>query len=149
MDVEGDELTPYQPEDDGLRRIFDEATTVAVVGLSGKPDRDSHRVAKYLQSRGYKIIPVNPNEDQVLGEKSYPSVTDIPEPVDVVDVFRRAEDTPPIARDAVEKGAKVLWLQEGIVSDEARKIAEEGGLEVVMGICMMATRRHLYDDYDG
>lgn len=148
MDVGDDELTPKVPEEDVLRRIYDESTTIAVVGLSAKPDRDSHRVAKYLQSRGYKIIPVNPNEDQVLGEKSYPSVTDIPEPVDVVDVFRRAEDTPPIARDAVEKGAKVLWLQEGIVSEESREIAEGGGLEVVMGACMMAMRRRLYDDFD-
>lgn len=137
------DVTPHHPDDDGLRSIYDEARTIAVVGLSGKAERDSHRVAAYLQKHGYRIIPVNPKEEQVLGERSYDSLSEIPEPIDVVDVFRRAEHTPPIAKEAVDVGAKVLWLQEGIVSDEARGIAEEGGLEVVMGICMMATHRRL------
>lgn len=137
------DVTPHHPDDDGLRTIYDEARTIAVVGLSGKSERDSHRVAAYLQEQGYRIIPVNPKEEQVLGERSYDSLSEIPEPIDVVDVFRRAEHTPPIAKEAVDVGAKVLWLQEGIVSDEAREIAEEGGLEVVMGICMMATHRRL------
>ncbi|HZD04497.1 MAG TPA: CoA-binding protein [Longimicrobiales bacterium] len=137
------DVTPYHPDDDGLRRIYEESRTIAVVGLSGKPERDSHRVASYLQRHGYRIIPVNPKEEQVLGERSYDSLSEIPEPVDVVDVFRRAEHTPPIAKEAVDIGAKVLWLQEGIVNDEAREIAEEGGLQVVMGICMMVTHRRL------
>lgn len=137
------EMTPHHPDDDGLRRIYDENRTVAVVGLSGRPERDSHRVAAYLQRHGYRIIPVNPKEEQVLGERAFDTLSEIPEPIDVVDVFRRPEHTPPIAKEAVDVGAKVLWLQEGIVSDEAREIAEEGGLEVVMGICMMATHRRL------
>jgi uncharacterized protein len=145
MDM-GDDVTPYHPDDDALRGIYEQTQTIAVVGLSGKPERDSHRVAKYLKEEGYRIIPVNPKEDQVLGEKAYPSLREVPDPIDVVDVFRRAEETPEVARQAVDAGAKVLWLQEGIVSDEARRIAEEGGLQAVMGICMMETRRRLYDE---
>ena len=142
MDV-GEEVTPYHPDDDTLRKIYDDTQTIAIVGLSSNPERDSNGIGRYLKSKGYRIIPVNPNEDQVLGEKAYPAVTDVPDPVDVVDVFRRAEETPEIARQAVEKGARVLWLQEGIVNDEARRIGEEGGLQVIMGICMGATHRRL------
>lgn len=143
-----DDVTPYHPDDDTLRKIYEDTKTIAIVGLSSNPQRDSNGIGRYLKSKGYRIIPVNPKEEEVLGEKAYPSVTDVPEPVDVVDVFRRAEETPEIARQAVEKGAKVLWLQEGIVNDEARRIAEEGGLQAVMGICMGATHRRLYLYHD-
>jgi predicted CoA-binding protein len=126
----------YLPPDAELRSILGDARTIAVVGLSSDPRRVSHRIARYLQSRDYRVIPVNPNETEVLGEKSYASLRDVPERVDVVDVFRRPEYTPDIARDAVAAGAKVLWLQSGIINDEARRIGEEAGLEVVMGVCI-------------
>jgi predicted CoA-binding protein len=100
-------------------------------------------VAAYLQGKGYRIVPVNPNETEVLGERAFASLLDVDVPVDAVDVFRRAEHTPEIARQAVEVGAKVLCLQEGIVNEEAYRIATEGGLEVVMGACMMRTRERL------
>lgn len=112
------------------------ARTIAVVGLSAKPDRPSHDVAAYMQRNGYKIIPVNPNETEVLGERSYPSLRDIPEPVDIVNVFRRSEAVPPIAQEAVEIGAKALWLQLGVISPEGKEIAEQGGLRVIMDRCI-------------
>ena len=125
------------PDDDGLRAILEEVRTVAVVGLSSNPTRHSYNVADYLKEVGYRIIPVNPNETEVLGERAYPTLLDVPEPIDLVDVFRRAEHTPGVARDAVKVGAKVLWLQLGIVNEEARRIAEEGGLWVIMDACLM------------
>jgi len=139
------EAEPYVPGDAKLQSILDEARTIAVVGLSSKPERDSYGVARYLQRRGYRIVPVNPNETEVLGVKAYPSLIDVPEDVaiDIVDVFRRAEATPPIAEQAVRAGARVLWLQEGIVNEEARRIAEDGGLTVVMGVCIRTTREQL------
>ena len=139
------ETSPYAPSDATLQSILSQARTIAVVGLSSKPHRDSHGVARYLQHRGYKVVPVNPNETEVLGEMAYPSLLDVPTDVaiDIVDVFRRAKETPPVAEQAVSIGARVLWLQEGIVSDEARRIAEEGGLTVVMDLCIRTTRARL------
>ena len=133
------------PEDRELRSLLGEAHTVAVVGLSSKPNRPSYGVAAYLQDHGYTIVPVNPRETEVLGEPAYPSLRELPEglQIDVVDVFRRAEDTPEVARDAVAIGAKVLWLQEDIVSDEAYRIADEAGLDVIMGVCIMKTQQRL------
>jgi uncharacterized protein len=139
----GDQPEPFVPGDAELRSILGRARTVAVVGLSSNPEKYSHEVAGYLQDHGYRIIPVNPNEEKILGEKGYPSLLDVPDPVDAVDVFRRAEETPDIARQAVQIGAKVLWLQDAIVNDEARRIAEDAGLDVVMGVCIMATHRRL------
>jgi predicted CoA-binding protein len=134
---------PYRPSDPELRSILGKAHTIAVVGLSSNPTRESFDIARYLQDHGYRIIPVNPNETEVLGEKAYPSLLDVPDPVDAVDVFRRAEETPEIARQAVRIGAKVLWLQADIVNDEARQIAEAAGLSVVMGVCIRSTHRRL------
>ena len=138
----GTELTERDPE---LRSLLGEAQVVAVVGLSAKPDRASYQVAEYLQRHGYRIVPVNPGETQVLGERAYATLMDIPDDVgvDVVDVFRRAEHTPEVAEDAVRIGARVLWLQEGIVSDEAARIATEGGLDVIMGVCIRHVRERL------
>jgi predicted CoA-binding protein len=138
----GPELSPEERE---LRSLLGEARVVAVVGISSKPWRPSHEVASYLQEHGYRIVPVNPNEEEVLGEQAYATLLDIPQDlhVDVVDVFRRAEHTQEVARDAVAIGARVLWLQEGIVSDEAARIAADGGLEVIMGVCMMKVRERL------
>ena len=134
---------PYVPDDDRLRELFDQSRTIAVVGLSSKPWRHSYNVASYLQGVGYRVIPVNPKEQEVLGQRAYDSLTDIPEPVDIVDVFRRAELTPEVAREAVRIEAKALWLQLGIVNDEARRIAEDGGLMAVMGVCLMTEHDRL------
>ena len=133
----------YVPSDPELRSILGEARTVAVVGLSSNPNRESLSIASYLQDKGYRIIPVNPNETEVLGERAYPSLLDVPGQVDVVDVFRKPEATPEIARQAVQIGAKVLWLQTDIVNDEARRVAENAGLDVVMGVCIRSTHRRI------
>jgi predicted CoA-binding protein len=132
-------------EDRELRALLGDVHTIAVVGLSSKPGRPSYEVARYLQRHGYRIVPVNPNESAVLGEPAYPTLRDLPDDlaIDVVDVFRRAEHTPEVARDAVAIGAKVLWLQEDIVSDEAAAIATEGGLDVIMGVCIRHVREQL------
>ncbi len=124
------------PTDDEIRRLLINANTVAMVGASNNPDRASYGIMHKLQSVGYKVIPVNPRESEVLGEKAYPSLSDIPVPVDIVDVFRRAEDTPPIAEEAVKIGAKALWLQSGIWNEDAAARASAGGLTVVMDACL-------------
>jgi predicted CoA-binding protein len=123
--------------------IVKEAKSIAVVGASNDPEKDSHEVASYLKEQGYRVIPVNPTEEEVLGERAYDTVDEIPEQVDVVDVFLPAEKTPEIAEDAVRAGAKVLWLQEGIENQEARRIAEEGGLTFVEDRCMRKTHESL------
>jgi uncharacterized protein len=131
-----------------LRSLLGEVHVVAVVGISSKPSRPSHEVASYLQEHGYRIVPVNPNESEVLGERAYASLLDIPRDlhVDIVDVFRRSEHTPEVAQQAVAIGARVLWLQEGIVNEDAARIATEGGLEVIMGVCIRHVRERLMAD---
>jgi predicted CoA-binding protein len=140
-----DDVAPYGPSDRELRSILGDSTTIAVVGLSSNPDRPSNEVAEFLQSKGYRIVPVNPKETEVLGERAYPSLLDVPEEIriDVVDVFRRAEHTPEIADQAVARGAKVLWLQEGIANDDARRIGEDAGLTVIMGLCIKKQQQRL------
>jgi predicted CoA-binding protein len=139
------EAAVYLPTDRELRSILGEAETIAVVGLSSNPKRPSYDVAEFLQSNGYRIVPVNPNETEVLGEPAFHSLLDVPAEIriDVVDVFRRAEQTPEIAEQAVARGAKVLWLQEGIANDEARRIGEDAGLTVVMGVCIKKQQQRL------
>ena len=138
-------LAPALPSDAELRSLLSNARTIAIVGLSSKPNRDSYEIGEYLQGKGYRIVPVNPKETEVLGERAYASLDDVPAEIaiDVVDVFRRAEDTPPIAEAAVRRGAKVLWFQDGIVNEDARRIAEAAGLTVIMGVCIRRTRRRL------
>ena len=135
----------YAPSDQELRSILGDARTIAVVGLSSNPERPSNEVAEFLQSRGYWIVPVNPNETEVLGERAYASLPDVPEEIriDVVDVFRRTEHTPEVAEQAVARGAKVLWLQEGIANDDARRIGEDAGLTVIMGVCIKKQQQRL------
>ena len=128
---------------DDVQRILKQTKTIAVVGLSDKPDRDSYQIASYLQQQGYRIIPVNPRIKEVLGEKAYPSLRDVPDPVDVVDIFRRSEDVPPIVEDAIAIGAKVVWMQSGIVNEEAAARAEAAGLAVIMDACMRSAHRTL------
>ncbi|MFC4077048.1 CoA-binding protein [Salinithrix halophila] len=125
------------PSHEEIRRLLKEAKNIAVVGLSDKKDRTSHMIAQALQEAGYRIFPVNPSlKGPVLGEEPYASVQDIPEPVDIVDVFRRSEHCLPVAEDAVAAGVKVLWFQSGIVNKEAASIAEKAGLTVVMDRCL-------------
>lgn len=124
------------PSDDALRRLLTETRTIALVGASSNPDRPSHGIMRKLLSVGYRVIPVTPKDPEVLGQRAYGTLADIPEPVDLVDVFRRAEDTPPIAAEAVRIGAKALWLQSGIASEEAAAIATAGGLTVIMDVCI-------------
>jgi len=124
------------PTREHIRGILENSTTVAVVGLSDNPERVSYMVSEAMQAKGYTIIPVNPNADSILGQKSYASLKDIPVPVDIVNVFRRSEHTPPVAEEAVAIGAKTFWLQLGIANEEAAAIAAAGGLEVIMDRCI-------------
>jgi uncharacterized protein len=124
------------PSREEIKEILQQTNTIAVVGLSDDPSKISHMVSAAMQQKGYRIIPVNPNADSILGETSYPSLKDIPVPIDIVNVFRRPEHTPPIAEEAVAAGAKVLWLQQGIANDETATIASEGGLKVIMDRCI-------------
>jgi uncharacterized protein len=128
-----------------VKELLENAKTIAVVGLSSNPDRPSYRVSSYLQEQGYKIIPVNPTVKEVLGEKAYPSLKDIPEKVDIVDVFRRAADVPPIADEAIAIKAKALWMQEGIINEEAAEKAKSAGLKVIMDRCIMVAHIHLHN----
>ncbi|HKS46944.1 MAG TPA: CoA-binding protein [Amycolatopsis sp.] len=125
---------------DLAEHVLTAANTIAVVGLSRDPGKAAHAVPASLQAAGFRIIPVHPSADELLGEKVYRSLTDIPEPVDLVDVFRPPVEAPEIARQAVAIGAKTLWLQQGIVSAEARRIAEEGGLDYVEDRCTAVVR---------
>ena len=122
---------------DLITYILRSSRTIAVVGLSPRAERDSYEVAAYLQAHGYRIIPVNPNAREILGEPCYPDLRAVPVPVDLVDVFRRAAETPAIAEAAVAVGAKALWLQLGIISEEAAAIARRAGVSVVMDHCTM------------
>ncbi len=115
-----------------IEEQLSKSRTIAVVGLSPNPQRDSHRVAKYMQAQGYRIIPVNPMTDEVLGEKSYPDLKSVPEPIDMVDIFRRSEYVSPVVDEAIEVGAKYIWMQDGVVDDEASERALAAGLLVVM-----------------
>lgn len=127
-----------------LRRILKENKTIAVVGLSSKWHRPSYFAAKYLKEHGYRIIPVNPGNDEILGEKCYASLLDIPDPVDVVDIFRRPKDVPPIVDEAIKIGAKVVWMQLGVINEEAAEKARDAGLEVVMDRCMKIEHARLF-----
>jgi len=139
----GCELPNVNSNSEEISALLKSAKTVAVVGLSPKPERDSFRVAKYLQDSGYRIIPVRPKSDEILGEKCFDSVDDIPDPVDIVNVFRAPEHAPSIAEAAVRKGAKALWLQEGIVNNAAAAKAREAGLIVVQSRCILKAHQAL------
>lgn len=117
-------------------RILRGQPTIAMVGLSANPERPSHAVASYLINHGYRIIPVNPAETEILGQKCYPSLSAIPQPIDIVDCFRKAADIPPIAEEAIKVGAKVLWMQLGVVNVAAAERANAAGLDVVMDRCV-------------
>jgi len=120
--------------------------TIAVVGLSGSLWRPSYGVAEYMQAAGYRIIPVNPNETEVLGEKAWPTLDDVPEPVDLVNVFRQSQFVPEIVEAAIRIGAKGVWMQEGVIHDDAARRAREAGLDVVMDRCLLKEHRKLVDN---
>jgi uncharacterized protein len=132
-------MAHVNPTDDELRKLLTNARTVAMVGASSKPDRPSHGIMKILLAAGFNVIPVSPRETAVLGRRAYPSLGELPERVDIVDVFRRAEETPAIAAEAVSIGATALWLQLGIENDDAAARAKAGGLIVVMNRCIGQT----------
>ena len=117
---------------DSIEEQLTQSHTIAVVGLSPNPERDSHQVARYLKEQGYRIIPVNPNADEVLGEKSYPDLKSVPEPIDMVDIFRRSDTVMPVVEEAIEVGAKYIWMQDGVINEEAAEKAQRAGLLVVM-----------------
>jgi predicted CoA-binding protein len=131
--------------DSQLKKIY-ELKNIAVVGMSKNEEKAGHFVPKYLIQHGYNVIPVNPTTSEVLGRKSYSTVSDIPDRVDVVDIFRRSEDVLPVVDDAIHKKdqIKVIWMQEGIYNDEAEKLAKKNGLDVVFNRCMMAEHRRLF-----
>jgi uncharacterized protein len=126
-----------------IAEILRSAHTIAVVGLSGKRYRPSYGVAEYMQRAGYRIIPVNPEESQVLGEKSYPDLDSVPEAIDIVDIFRRSEFVPDIVEAAIRKGAKTVWMQEDVIYEAAARRAQAAGLDVVMDRCILKDHRRL------
>ncbi len=127
----------------GIKNMLELSKVIAVVGLSDKPDRDSYQVAAYLQHQGYKIIPVNPNAVEILGEKSYSDLSAIKVPIDIVDIFRKPEAVDEIVDQAIQIKAKMVWMQEGVVNDEAAQKASQAGLKVVMNKCILKEHRRL------
>ena len=121
---------------DKIAYILQVSKTIAVVGLSPKPERDSYQVSEYLLRQGYNIIPVNPGHSEILGRKSYPSLFDIPESIDIVDIFRRSESVPPIVRAAVQIQAQYIWMQEGVENEEAAAIARQHEVTVIQNLCL-------------
>ena len=129
--------------DKEMKEILLSAKTIASVGLSSNQEKESYWIVAYLMEQGYRIIPVNPTATEILGEKAYPDLSSIPDKVDVVQVFRKPEDVPPVVDEAIKIGAKVVWMQEGIRHEESAKKAREAGLQVIMDACMRATHRRL------
>lgn len=129
-------MTWENPSNDELRNILETSKTIAVVGLSDSPKRTSYQIAKAMQETGYRIIPVNPMVDEVLGEKAYPSLSDVKEKIDIINVFRRPEFLPDIAKEAAETSCKVFWAQQGIVNEEAYQYLKDRGFTVIMDLCI-------------
>ena len=130
-----------EPEKNAIDEILAASKVIAVVGLSSRDWRPSYQIAEYLQSAGYRIIPINPKETEVLGAKAYASLEDVPEPIDVVNVFRRSEFVPPVVESAVRVGAKAVWMQEGVIHEAAARRARAAGLRVVMDRCILKEHR--------
>ncbi len=127
-----------------MREILSTARTIASVGLSSNPQKDSYEVGQYLQEQGYRVIPVNPTAQEVLGEKCYSSLSEVPDGIDVVQIFRKPEDVPPVVEEAIRSGAKAVWMQEGIVNEAAAEMARRAGLQVVMDACMRKVHQRLF-----
>jgi len=128
-----------------IKQILDECRTIAVVGLSSSPLRPSHGVSNYMRQKGYRVIPVNPNEEQVFGEKSFANLIDVPDKIDLVDIFRRSDAAGAVVDDAIKLGAKAVWLQEGVIDDEAAQRALDAGLLVVMDRCLLKEHVRIRD----
>lgn len=137
---------PSAMSPDQVKQILLDTKTIAVVGISSRPERTSHDVPKYLQAHGYKIIPVNPTAKEILGEKVYPNLSAIPRdiPIDTVQIFLHSEDVPPVVEEAIQIGARVVWMQEGVRNDAAAQRAEQAGLRVVQDRCMRAAHRFFF-----
>jgi predicted CoA-binding protein len=131
------------PSDDELKKIYEQTKTIAVVGASADEYNPSHRIPRYIQSQGFRVIPVSPKGGEILGEKVYATLSDVDVPIDLVNVFRPSEETPAIAEETVKVGAKALWLQSGIHSDEAERIAKDGGVAFVSSACIGVTHGRL------
>lgn len=131
-------------DDEKIREILKDSRTIAVVGLSPNPERDSYEVAEYLQEAGYRIIPVNPAADEILCEKAFPDLVSVPEKIDVVDIFRRPEHVPAVVDEAIRIGAKTVWMQLGVIHEEAARKAADAGLDVVMDRCMLREHKRLF-----
>jgi predicted CoA-binding protein len=136
--------TVARGDDDEMRRILASARTIAVVGLSARPERPAHSVPAYLQRQGYRILPVNPTLEHALGERAYADLLSVPESVDVVEIFRRSEEVPPVVEQAIQIGAKAVWMQEGVIHEDAADRARRAGLAVVMDACMRAAHQRLF-----
>jgi uncharacterized protein len=135
-------MSEYSASPEEIKAILRNYKVVAVVGLSPKPERPSFKVAQYLKEHGYRIVPVNPGQKEILGEKCYPRLSDIPFPVEVVDIFRNVEAIPAIVDEAIAKGARVVWMQEGLAEPASAQKAREAGLRVVMDRCMKKDHAH-------
>ena len=131
------------PLDPNIVQILKESKTIAVVGMSKNPEKAAHRIPKYLQSVGYKVVPVNPTADEILGEKAYKSLEDIPFPIDIVDVFRPSEKTPSIVKSAVELNPKLIWLQLGIANEKSKALTTENGIAYVENKCLMVEHKKI------
>jgi len=130
-------------QDSILKEILQSAKTIASVGLSSNPNKESYRIASYLKAQGYRVIPVNPTASEIMGETSYPDLISVPAKIDVVQIFRKPKDVPPVVDDAIQAGARVIWMQEGIVHEGAAQKARDAGLQVVMDTCMRVAHRSL------
>ncbi len=141
------EMPQYNPPSEEIRAILEKYKTVAIVGLSPKPERDSHKVAKYLKEHDYRIVPLNPGQKEILCEKCYPNLKAIPIPVDAVDIFRKPDAIPPVVDDAIEIAAKVVWMQLGLAHNHAADNARNAGLEVVMNKCIKIEYMNMFKYY--
>lgn len=130
-------------EDSEIKLILENSKTIAVIGCSSNPEKAAHRIPKYMKEQGYRIIPVNPNSDKILGEKSHKSILDVNEQVDIVDIFRPSEECLEVVEEAIKIKPKVIWMQTGIINEEAKRLAENNGIKVVMDRCMMVEHRRL------
>jgi predicted CoA-binding protein len=141
------EIPAYNPPSEEIKAILEKYKIVAIVGLSPKPQRDSYKVAKYLQENHYRIVPVNPGQKEILGEKCYPNLKAIPFPIDLVDIFRKPEAIPAVVDDAIETAAKVAWMQLGLAHNEAADKARKAGLEVVMNKCIKIEHMNMFNSH--
>ena len=137
------EFPAYNPPTEEVRAILEQSQVVAIVGLSSREDRDSNRVARYLMDHGFTVVPVNPREDEILGQRSYPGLKSIPMDVDIVDIFRKVEFIPAIVDEAIDKGAKAVWMQLGLAHNASADKAREAGLAVVMSKCIKVEHTNL------